>query len=254
MDLVYPPVIGLARLLFAALGLRIVVVGGQHVPRSGPAILTSNHVSFLDFVFVGLAARQSRRYVRFLTRYDVWSSPLAGPAMTGMHHVPVDRAAPAGAYLEARGALRRGEVVGVFPEAGISRSFTVRPLMPGPVALARDTGAPLLPVVLWGPQRISTIGHPVSLLRRRPVSISVGEPLNVPVDLDVRAATAWVAHQLQEQLEAVQSAHPDQPATDGDAWWHPRHLGGDAPRAAEAAAVADVPRCAVRPTSPSGLF
>jgi len=254
VDLVYPPAIALSRLLFAVLGLRIAVVGDHHIPRTGQAILMSNHVSFLDFVFVGLTARQSRRYVRFLTRYDVWNNPLAGPAMTGMHHIPVDHAAPAGAYLEARGALRRGEVVGVFPEAGISRSFTVRPLMSGPVALARDTGAPLLPVAIWGPQRVSTIGHPVSLRRRRPVSISVGQPLLVPVELDVRAATAWVAHQLQGQVESVQACHPDQPAAGGKAWWHPQHLGGTAPSAVEAAAVADVPRWAVRPADPSGLF
>jgi 1-acyl-sn-glycerol-3-phosphate acyltransferase len=254
VDLVYPAVIALSRLLFATLGLRIAVVGGHHIPSSGPAILMSNHVSFLDFVFVGLAARPGRRYVRFLTRYDVWDNALAGPAMTGMHHIPVDRAAPAGAYLEARGALRRGEVVGVFPEAGISRSFTVRPLMPGAVALARDTGAPLLPVAIWGPQRISTIGHPMSLRRRRPVSISVGAPLLIPAELEIRAATAWVAHQLQRQLESAQVGHPDQPAADGTSWWHPRHLDGAAPRAVEAAAVADVPRWAVRPADASGLF
>jgi len=254
VELVYPPVIGLARLLFSALGLRIVVMGDHHIPRSGPAILMSNHVGFLDFVFVGLAARPSHRFVRFLTRYDVWDNPLAAPAMSGMHHIPVDRGAPAGAYLEARGALRRGEVVGVFPEAGISRSFTVRPLMPGPVALARDTGAPLLPVALWGPQRISTFGHPVSLRRGRPVSISVGAPLLIPAELGVRAATAWAAHRLQRQVEKVQTAHPDQPATDEESRWHPGHLGGAAPSAVEAAAVADVPRWAVRPTDPSGLF
>ncbi len=66
-------------------------------------------------------------------------------ARDGRHgHVPVDRAAPAAAYLHARALLREGEAVGVFPEAGVSTSFTVRGLLPGAVALARETGAPLL--------------------------------------------------------------------------------------------------------------
>ncbi|MGI8993590.1 MAG: lysophospholipid acyltransferase family protein, partial [Nocardioidaceae bacterium] len=110
MDLVYRLVIAISRLLFQMLGLRIQVDGARHVPQSGPAILVSNHVSFLDFIFVGLAARPSGRFVRFLTRYDVWHNVIAGPAMTAMRHVPVDRAAPAGAFLEARAALIRGEV------------------------------------------------------------------------------------------------------------------------------------------------
>ncbi|MEJ7690394.1 MAG: lysophospholipid acyltransferase family protein [Nocardioidaceae bacterium] len=167
MDLVYRLAIATSRLLFRLLGLRIRVEGAEHVPRVGPAIVVSNHVSFLDFIFVGLAARPSGRFVRFLTRYDVWHNAIAGPAMTAMRHVPVDRAAPAGAFLEARGALIRGEVVGIFPEAGISRSFTVRAMMPGAVALSRSTGARVVLVAVWGPQRIATAGLPISLRRGR---------------------------------------------------------------------------------------
>ena len=63
-----------------------------------------------------------------------------------MRHVPVDREAPAAAYLKARRLLRDGEVVCVFPEGGISAAYVVRALMPGAVALARETGAPLVPV------------------------------------------------------------------------------------------------------------
>ena len=77
-----------------------------------------------------------------------------------MQHIPVDRQAPAHAYLRARRMLREGEAVGGFPEAGISFSYTVRPLMRGLVALARETGAPVVPV--------GGVGHAADLLRRRP--------------------------------------------------------------------------------------
>ena len=56
VELVYPPVVGLTRVLFRALGLRIDLRGAGRVPRSGPVVLASNHVSFLDFTLVGLAA------------------------------------------------------------------------------------------------------------------------------------------------------------------------------------------------------
>ena len=52
-DVVYPPVILLARGLFAALGLRFSIEGTHNVPRQGGAVLASNHVSYLDFAFVG---------------------------------------------------------------------------------------------------------------------------------------------------------------------------------------------------------
>jgi len=92
VELVYSSVITAARLAFRALGLRIRLDGDQHVPVSGPVVIAGNHVSFLDFTLVGLAARRSRRHVRFLTRYDVWHTPVVGPLMSAMRHVPVDPA------------------------------------------------------------------------------------------------------------------------------------------------------------------
>ncbi len=253
-DRTYLVVVGLCRLLFRLMGLRIRVEGDEHVPLAGPAILVSNHVGFLDFVFVGLAARRRRRLVRFLTRYDVWSNPIAGPAMTAMRHVPVDRAAPAGAYLEARAALGRGQVIGIFPEAGISTAFTVRALMPGAVALGRDTGAPILLVAVWGPQRIATTGLHISLRRKRHVTITVSPPLDLPDGLDVRAATIELGRKLQCLVEGAQRRHPEQPQPGVPDQLHPAHLGGAAPMAVEAALTADVPRSAVHPPGDTAMF
>jgi 1-acyl-sn-glycerol-3-phosphate acyltransferase len=241
VELVYPSVIGLARGVFRALDLRISVEGDRHVPRSGPVIIASNHVSFLDFLLVGLAARGSRRYVRFLARYDVWGVPVARQLMTSMRHVPVDRAAPAAAYLRARSLLRDGEALGIFPEAGVSTSFTVRALMPGAVALARETGAPLLPMAIWGPQRVLTAKRPVDLTRGRPVSLLVGEPLTVLPGDDVRARTADLGHRMQALLDRLQRRDEHRPRPGEVARWHPAHLGGQAPRPEDARSAESVP-------------
>lgn len=238
---------GSARLLFRALRLRISVEGDQHVPASGPVVIASNHVSFLDFLLVGLGARRSRRFVRFLARHDVWHHPVAGPLMRGMRHIPVDRAAPAAAYLRARSMLRAGEAVGIFPEAGVSTSFTVRGLMPGAVALAAETGAPLVPMVIWGPQRIYTTGLPRDLTRGRPVSLVIGEPIHVPGTVDVTEWTRALGHRLHAMLNDVQTLPAHQPHPGTWAPWHPAHLGGHAPTEEEACLTESVPRTSVPP-------
>jgi len=244
VELVYPPVTGLTRVLFRAWGLRIQLVGADRVPLSGPVVLASNHVSFLDFTLVGLAA--SPRRVRFLARHDVFAHPVAGRFLRAMRHVPVDREAPAAAYLAARRLLVQGEAVGVFPEAGISQAYDVRAVMPGAVALAAATGAPLVPVAIWGPQRVATARRPTDLTRGRPVSINVGAPVHVAVGADVVAGTVDLAVTLQRLLDGLQALPRHRPRPGEDAPWHPAHLGGSAPTRRAAEPRESVPRSAVR--------
>ncbi|MGZ4494993.1 MAG: lysophospholipid acyltransferase family protein [Nocardioides sp.] len=248
MEIVYPAVTGAARLLFRALDLRITVEGDRHVPAEGPVVLASNHVSFLDFTLVGLAARRARRRVRFLARHDVWDHRVARPLMTAMRHVPVDRAAPAAAFLRARSLLRAGEAVGVFPEAGVSTSYPVRSLRPGAAALAAATGAPLVPVAIWGPQRILTAHRPRDLTRGRPVSLLVGEPLRLSDRADPRATTDALGRTLQEMLDVLQAREAHRPGPGEHAPWYPAHLGGHAPTAAEARLLESVPAASVPPS------
>jgi 1-acyl-sn-glycerol-3-phosphate acyltransferase len=229
MELVYPPVIGLAKTMFRVLDLRITVEGAEHIPLSGGAVLASNHVSYLDFIFCGLAAQPSRRLVRFMAKQSVFSHRVSGPLMRGMKHIPVDRAAGAASFDEAEAALRRGEVVGVFPEATISESFTVKGLKSGAARLARAARVPLVPMVVWGPHRLWTKGRKKDLTKRHvPVLIRVGEPLPA-TDED---ATPMLRKRLAELLDAVQRAYPEKPVGESDRWWLPAHLGGSAPEPA----------------------
>lgn len=234
MDLVYPPVTIAARTIFRLMDLRITVTGGERVPRRGGALLVSNHVSFLDFIFVGLAARESRRRVRFMAKQEVFAHRISGPLMRGMHHISVDRDAGLASFAVAIDALRAGEVVGIFPEATISRSYTVKPIKSGAVRLAQRAEAPLLPVALWGGQRIMTKGHPRDLTRHRPISIAVGEPMHPGPRDDAVRLTAQLRTTMQALLEGLQRGHPDQPVPGEPAPWHPAHLGGTAPTPEEA--------------------
>jgi 1-acyl-sn-glycerol-3-phosphate acyltransferase len=177
-DLVYPPVIALAKTLFRVLDLRITVEGSHHVPVTGGAVIASNHVSYLDFIFCGLGANGSRRLVRFMAKQSIFAHRLGGPLMRAMHHIPVDQDAGLASYKAALGALKAGEVVGVFPEATISPSFTVKEIKSGASRKAAATGVPLVPLALWGTQRLWTKGHKRDLTQRHiPISIVDGEPM-----------------------------------------------------------------------------
>lgn len=232
---VYPPVIRTALTLFRLLGIRFDLRGTDNVPAAGGAVLASNHVSYLDFMFVGLPAhRARRRLVRFMAKKAVFDHRISGPLMRGMHHIPVDRKAGAAAYRHALDALRSGELIGVFPEQTISRSFVPRPLKTGAARLAIEADVPLIPVVVWGGQRIWTSGRKAKLRRKVSVSVWVDAPMS-RIDGETAAElTERLAVRLRELVDEVLAAYPDKPAT-GDEWWLPAHLGGGAPTPAEAA-------------------
>jgi len=231
---VYAPVIVAAKAMFRTLGLSIHLEGTHNVPRSGGAVLASNHVSYLDFIFAGYGAHPSRRYVRFMAKDSIWKNPVAGPLMRGMKHIPVDREAGAESFRVALEALKRGEVVGIFPEATISRSFEVKDFKSGAPRLAMDAGVPLLPTILWGTQRLMTKGRERDFSRGKAVSITVGEPIDVPPGSDLDAVGVQLHRTMETMLDDAIARYPQRPSGPEDAWWMPARLGGTAPTLQEA--------------------
>jgi 1-acyl-sn-glycerol-3-phosphate acyltransferase len=219
-DVVYPPVIGLARAGFRALGLEFHMLGTENIPTSGGAVLASNHVSYLDFIFVGYAARPSKRFVRFMAKDAVFRHRIAGPLMRGMHHVPVDRTAGAASYKAAVEALRAGEIVGVFPEATISQSYAPKEFKTGAARMAAETGVPLIPMATFGGQRIFTKGRPRDLTRGRQIIIAVGQPMVVNASDDVLEATAQLRSSIQGLVSQAVQRYPTEPGS--DEWWLPQ--------------------------------
>jgi 1-acyl-sn-glycerol-3-phosphate acyltransferase len=224
-DLVYPPVLLVGYGAFAALGLKVRVHGGEHLPRTGGAVLASNHVSYLDFIFAGYAARPANRLVRFMAKDSVFRHRVGGPIMRSMHHIPVDREAGSASYAHAVDALGTGEVVGVFPEATMSRSFEPKTFKSGAVRMADEAGVPLVPMALWGTQRLWCYDRRSSMKQYGvPVEIHVGEPVDASGDLE--EATARLRESI---IDLVGRAQADYPHDGTDQWWQPVRLGGTAP-------------------------
>jgi 1-acyl-sn-glycerol-3-phosphate acyltransferase len=242
-DRPYRFVIRLALVVFHLFRFRFDVRGSQHVPATGGAIICSNHVSFFDFTFLGLGAISQHRLVRFMAKSAVFDHWFAGPFMRAMRHIPVDRRAGAAAFDSAVRALKDGDVVGVFPEATISRSFTVKDLKAGAARMAIDAGVPIIPAAVWGGHRVATKGHKVELRRGVPVMVFLGEPIVPKPGEKVQPLLRRTRAAMEALLDEAQRDYPEQPAGPDDRWWLPVHLGGTAPTPEEAL-VADAARAA----------
>ena len=218
-----------AGLAVRATGTRITFRGLGNLPVTGGAVMAINHTGYVDFLPAALAATERGRRMRFMIKAEMEQVKPVGYLIRHTGTIPVDRRAGAGAYSAAVDSLRRGELVGVYPEATISRSFELKEFKTGAARMAAEAGVPIIPLIVWGAQRIWTKDHPKSLGRKKiPVTVVVGEPI---------VATGSVA-QVDDLLRARMSSLLDQAQRDyaapAGAYWLPHRLGGSAPTPVQA--------------------
>lgn len=229
------PILPLVKLLLRLQGTRITCVGAENVPTSGGALIASNHTNYLDMCWAGVPAHlRGKRLVRFMAKKEVFDVTVVGALMRAMKHVPVDRFAGTASITAAVEHLRAGHLVGVFPEATISRSFELKDFKTGAARIAAKADVPLIPLVTWGGQRTWTKGGKKNLGRKRvPVRIHVGAPV------DKRGTPEEVTARLKEAMDGLLSdaraAYEEEygPFAGGETW-RPASLGGGAPTLAEA--------------------
>lgn len=234
-DITYPPVIWTALTLFKVLGQKITITGKENIPHKGGALMAFNHIGYVDFVYGGLAAHVAcRRLVRFMAKKEVFDHAVGGPIMRSLHHIPVDRGEGVGSFHHAVDFLKKGELVGIFPEATISRAMELKEFKNGAARIAATADAPIIPVVLWGTQRLMTKDHPKDFARGRSIHITVGKPFH-PKGEDATADTAELHAIMSKMLDETIANFPAEEQPPGS-WWLPARHGGTAPtleRAAE---------------------
>lgn len=233
MEWPYETVIAGVRLLWRTQGLRFTVTGMEHLPATGGAVLAINHTGYLDFTFAGLPfyRLKPRRLIRYMAKQEVFDHTITGPVMRKLRHIPVDRSSGAASFDAAVQALKSGELVGVFPEATISRSFELKEFKSGAARMAIAADVPIIPHIVWGAQRIWTKDHPKNMWRPKvPIAVAVGAPI-LPT-LPVTELTALLRARMQDLLEQVQDAYGPHPPGE---FWVPHRLGGGAPTPAQAA-------------------
>jgi 1-acyl-sn-glycerol-3-phosphate acyltransferase len=226
---IYTGAIGVGRLLFGTLRVKLRVAGRENLPLDGGAVIAVTHFGYLEFAIVEWVTwLANRRRIRFMAKKGAFKGWPLGALMRNMKHIPVDRSAGSHAYDAAVTALRGGELVGVFPEGTVSRSFEVQRLKAGAVRLAQAAGVPLIPVAVWGAHRILAKGAK-SKARDRvgvPVYVKIGSPVQVTADADIHDATDALRATLQQLTDELQDIYP----VDGAGrWWQPVRRGGTAP-------------------------
>lgn len=174
---------------------RFEVRGTEHVPGTGPAIIVGNHRSYFDVAAMAVMLAGTGRSVRFLGKREVFDAPVVGQLASLLGGIPVDRATGSDAPLEAAAAaLGDGDVVALMPQGTIPRGAAFYdPVLRGrwgAARLAAATRAPVIPVGLWGTERVwprsSRLPNVLALGDPPTVTVTVGSP----VPLKYRSADA----------------------------------------------------------------
>src|SRR5690349_7889104 len=190
----------------AVSGTRITYHGLEHIPEHGGAVVAINHTSYIDWMPAALAAYQRRRRLRFMIKQEMTQVKIVNFLIRHTGTIPVDRTAGAGAYAVAVDRLRAGELVAVYPEATISRSFELKEFKTGAARMAIEAQVPIIPMIVWGAHRRWTKDHPRKLGRAKiPVTVAVGPPL-APSDTLEQTDTA-MREVMTRHLRAVQESY-----------------------------------------------
>jgi 1-acyl-sn-glycerol-3-phosphate acyltransferase len=210
-------------------GTRISYQGLDNIPAAGGAVIAINHTGYVDFLPAALAAKHRGRRLRFMIKAEMQGVTIVDFLIRHSKTIPVDRKAGAGAYAVAVERLREGELVGVYPEATISRSFELKDFKTGASRMALDAKVPIVPLIVWGAHRIWTKDHPKNLGRKKiPITVAAGSPL--PPEGTAELLMVHLRAEMTTLLHTVQQSY-DHPR---GAYWVPRRLGGSAPTMEEA--------------------
>ncbi len=168
-------------------GIRWTIDGAQRIPVRGPVILASNHVSYLDPLVLAYLADRRHRKLRFLAKAELFDKRGLGPALRGIHQIPVQRgtSSASGSLTHAEEALGRGECVAVFPE-GTRILFKGRK-----------------PKWRWGIAE----------------TVVVGDPVRIGSDENVYVATDRIMGAICACVARARELYPQRPRAGDDGWW-----------------------------------
>ena len=183
--------------------LRVRVLHSERARVAGPCILACNHISHFDPPII---AARIRRKADWMATAELFANGFLGPWLRGIDTFPVDRSRNDRASVRTTlDRLKRGRMVGVFPEGGI-RDGAASILggaapVPGIGALAQMSGSSVLPCIILGSDRLYA-KHSYVPFRRVTVWVGFAEPLRCPSD--GRQARAELEERLAEAMRALQ--------------------------------------------------
>jgi|ERR1700761_6863064 len=208
----------------AAQGTKITFQGLENIPARGGALLALNHTSYVDWIPASMAAHERKRRLRFMIKAEMGEVKAVGYVIRHAQLIPVDRRKGNDAFAVAVQRLREGELIGLHPEATISRSYELRSFKTGAARMALEAQVPIVPLIVWGAHRIWPKDHPKKVIRNKvPVIVAAGQPL--PPRGTTEQLNAALREAMNSMLYRVQEEYPH---PEGE-YWVPRRLGGSAP-------------------------
>lgn len=171
------------------------------IPPKGPLLLVTNHINFLEAPV--LISRIQPRPLTGFVKVETWDNPLMGALFSIWGGIPVQRGTPdREALRKGLQALEQGYILGITPEGTRSGDGSLGKAHPGVVTLAVKSGAPILPVVFHGGEKI---WENLPRFKRTVFQITVGEPFEVRVDGSraTRAVRSQILDEIMFQLAAL---------------------------------------------------
>lgn len=186
-------------------GTRLRVAGLHNIPASGAVLVVSNHISQIDPMVLGIAARPRRSH--YMAKAELFRIPLVSRMIHRMGAFPVERGgADRRALRAARDVLQRGDVLLMFPEGTRYTDGRLRPGLPGAGSLGLEPGVTVVPAAIWGSHRF---------LRR--VSVAFGRPIDLsdiaagPRSTRSREAADRMMAAIAALIPAAGGPHTDPP-------------------------------------------
>ncbi|MFM1789660.1 MAG: hypothetical protein RLZZ12_1009 [Actinomycetota bacterium] len=189
--------------------------GAEKLPKSGPAIVVCNHLSYLDPLTFSHFLYNNGRAPRYLGKESVFRIPVIGWVIKGAGQIPVSRESKDAikGYEHAIAVLKAGHLLGVYPEGTLTRDENLWPMKgkTGVARLALQTGVPIYPCASWGPEKvIPPYGKKIKLFPRTKVSVIMGDPVDLSKwqgkagdPLAVEEATEAIMDEITRLLEVI---------------------------------------------------
>jgi 1-acyl-sn-glycerol-3-phosphate acyltransferase len=158
--------------------------GAEKLPKSGPVIVVSNHLSYLDVLVLSDFLFTNGRAPRYLGKSGVFRVPIIGKIILAAGQIPVERETDDAkkAVDHAKILLEKGHLLGVYPEGTLTRDENLWPMIAktGCARLALATDTPVIPIAQWGSQKIlPRYTNRIHLFPRKTIEIRVGDPINL---------------------------------------------------------------------------
>ena len=196
--------------------------GTENIPAAGPAIIVGNHRSYFDVFAVSMAVARTGRAVRFLGKKEVFDAPVIGPLATALGGIRVDRGTGSNEPLRAaEEALAAGDMVALMPQGTIPRGRAFfDPVLKGrwgAARLAQVSGAPVIPVGIWGTEKVwprnAKLPNITNVTSPPDVSVTVGGAValgRTDLDADTTAIMAAITALLPEEARVWREPTEDE--------------------------------------------